>query len=77
MIKFENRFSVFNLFSSLKLENVNFISSIPIFYGFDQLNQCYASSNEELYYSDSNHLTLTGANLITEKINIFLVDEQK
>lgn len=30
---------------------------------------CYASTKEYIYYTDTNHLTLTGANLITDKLS--------
>ena len=63
--------------SSMNLENINFIPSIPIFCSFEKENLCYASSNNKLYYSDSNHLTLDGANLITQEVNNFLSSIRK
>tara|TARA_Y100000389_G_scaffold92538_1_gene89257 strand:+ start:10760 stop:12754 length:1995 start_codon:yes stop_codon:yes gene_type:complete len=61
-----------NFISNLKLQNTEIIKSTPIFCDFDKKNQCYASTESELYYSDSNHLTLTGADLLTDRLNKLL-----
>ena len=42
---------------------------------FCNLNYCFASSENLLYYSDSNHLTLDGANLITNQIELEILKE--
>ena len=61
-----------NFFNNLNLIDNNFVSSTAIFCNIEEINLCYASTSNELFYSDSNHLTLAGANLITEKINEIL-----
>jgi len=61
-----------NFISNLELQNTEIIKSTPIFCDFDEKNQCYASTESELYYSDSNHLTLTGADLLTDRLNNLL-----
>jgi hypothetical protein len=62
-----------NFFNNLSLTDNNFISSSTIFCNIEETNLCYASTGNELFYSDSNHLTLAGANLITNKINEILI----
>ena len=62
-----------NFFNNLSLTDDNFISSSTIFCNIEETNLCYASTGNELFYSDSNHLTLAGANLITNKINEILI----
>ena len=59
-------------FNDLNKMNLIFISSEAIFCNIEGQNKCFASTRNELYYSDSNHLTLSGANLITTKVNIVI-----
>jgi peptidoglycan/LPS O-acetylase OafA/YrhL len=66
----EERISNFNNFiENLKVKNKVILQTIPIFCDQNIKKVCYASKDNDLYYSDSNHLTLKGANLITTKIN--------
>ena len=53
----------------MKLEqsNIKLIPTIPIFCE-TKASKCFASSEEKLYYSDTNHLTLDGAKLISKNI---------
>ena len=60
--------------NSLNLNNKTIISTIPIFCKIE-INKCFASSNNQIYYSDTNHLTLDGANLITKTINKLLIKD--
>jgi peptidoglycan/LPS O-acetylase OafA/YrhL len=66
-----------NFFSTLSLNDTKFIPTIPIFCDFEKNEKCYASTKNELYYSDSNHLTLEGANLITYQVNNYLLSLEK
>tara|TARA_Y100000591_G_C21833261_1_gene700942 strand:- start:544 stop:2523 length:1980 start_codon:yes stop_codon:yes gene_type:complete len=45
-------------------KNINIISPIPVFCDEEIELKCFASTTEELYYSDSNHLTHEGAKLL-------------
>jgi len=45
--------------------NIEILNTTQIFCDEDILKICYASKGKNLYYSDRNHLTLEGANLIT------------
>jgi len=56
---------------NLSNDKITIIPTVDIF--CDEINYyCYASSIDTLYYSDSNHLTLEGANLVTEKLKKFI-----
>lgn len=50
-------------------KSIEIIKTTPIFCDEDIQKICYASKGKNLYYSDSNHLTLEGANLITLELN--------
>ena len=58
--------------NNLDGENISLISTIPLFCDPADEMKCYAADTKTLYYSDSNHLTLEGANLITNKIELEL-----
>ena len=58
-----------NFIRNLNIENIEILHTTSIFCTQDEERLCYASKNETLYYSDENHLTLDGANLITNKLN--------
>jgi hypothetical protein len=66
-----------NFFSNLNLKNTKFLPTIPIFCDLEKKDKCYASSKSKLYYSDSNHLTLDGANLITYQVNDYILSFEK
>ena len=66
-----------NFFSNLSLKNTKFLPTIPIFCDLEKKDKCYASSKSKLYYSDSNHLTLDGANLITYQVNDYILSFEK
>ena len=51
-----------------KGKNIELISTINLFCNLKSERKCYASTENDLYYSDTNHLTLKGANLITNKV---------
>ena len=55
----------------LKNLSGNNIELIPTVNLFCRDQKCFASSKDKLFYSDSNHLTLDGANIITK----FLIKE--
>tara|TARA_B100002019_G_C21274805_1_gene604744 strand:+ start:8140 stop:10050 length:1911 start_codon:yes stop_codon:yes gene_type:complete len=48
-------------------ENTDLINTEEIFCNGTQ-NKCYASKNSEIYYTDSNHLSLEGSRLVIDKI---------
>jgi len=50
-------------------KNIEILKTTPIFCDEDIQKLCFASKEKNLYYSDSNHLTLEGANLITFELN--------
>ena len=50
-----------------KQRNIKLLSTIQIFCE-TKVSKCFASSEEKLYYSDTNHLTLDGAKLISKNI---------
>ena len=50
-------------------KNIEILKTSPVFCDEDIQKICYASKGKNLYYSDSNHLTLEGANLITLELN--------
>ena len=56
------------LFKKLEGKNIELISTINLFCNLKSERKCYASTENDLYYSDTNHLTLKGANLITNKV---------
>ena len=55
----------------LSSDNIDLLSTVNL---FCENNKCFASTKDKLFYTDSNHLTLDGANIITkfleEKINL-------
>ncbi len=53
---------------SLNGENITLIETVPIFCDEVIKKKCYASTEKELYYSDSNHLTHDGAKLLAREI---------
>jgi hypothetical protein len=61
---------------NLSGNNIELISTVNL---FCRDNKCFASSKNQLFYSDSNHLTLDGANIITKFLikEIDLDDEKK
>tara|TARA_B100000900_G_scaffold397211_1_gene397317 strand:- start:9815 stop:11794 length:1980 start_codon:yes stop_codon:yes gene_type:complete len=61
-----------SFFSSIKDNKIEIISTIPIFCETKREMKCFASTEDKLYYSDSNHLTLEGAKLLAEKIELEL-----
>jgi peptidoglycan/LPS O-acetylase OafA/YrhL len=60
-----------NFLKNVSKDNITVIPTVDIFCN-EISYYCYASSIDQLYYSDSNHLTLEGANLITEKLKKFI-----
>jgi peptidoglycan/LPS O-acetylase OafA/YrhL len=50
-------------------KNIEILYTTPIFCDEDIEKICFASKEKNLYYSDSNHLTLEGANLITRELS--------
>ena len=50
---------------NLNKKNMSLVPTIPLFCETKQERKCYASTENDLYYSDSNHLTLKGAHKIT------------
>ncbi len=70
LVEWEEKINNFNNFiEKLEVKNKEILYTIPIFCNQNKEKVCYASKNNNLYYSDSNHLTLKGANLITNKID--------
>ena len=57
-----------SVLKNLSSDNIKRIETIPIFCETSVQKKCFASTESELFYSDSNHLTLTGARLITEAV---------
>jgi len=53
---------------NLSGNNIELVSTVNL---FCRDNKCFASSKDKLFYSDSNHLTLDGANILTK----FLIKE--
>jgi len=53
-------------------KNIEILNTTPIFCDIDVQKVCFASKGKNLYYSDSNHLTLEGANLITLELKKFI-----
>ena len=53
---------------SLDGENITLIETVPIFCDEIIKKKCYASTESELYYSDSNHLTHDGGKLLAREI---------
>ena len=58
-----------NFLKRITSSKTEFISTIDIFCD----TKCYASTNNELYYSDSNHLTLKGAQLLAYEVKKELI----
>tara|TARA_Y100000389_G_C17463970_1_gene523971 strand:+ start:2639 stop:4612 length:1974 start_codon:yes stop_codon:yes gene_type:complete len=54
--------------NSINSEKIQLVSTISLFCNNTNERVCYASDGKVLYYSDSNHLTLNGAHLITNQI---------
>ena len=50
-------------------KNIEILYTTPIFCDEYIQQICFASNGKNLYYSDNNHLTLEGANLITQELN--------
>lgn len=50
-------------------KDIDILKTTPIFCDEDIKKICFASKGKNLYYSDSNHLTLEGSNLITLELN--------
>ena len=50
-------------------KSIEILKTTPIFCEEDIQKICFASKGKNLYYSDSNHLTLEGADLITLELN--------
>jgi peptidoglycan/LPS O-acetylase OafA/YrhL len=65
-----------NFLRNLDQTNIEFLPTIPIFCGIEITNKCYASTTNKLYYSDSNHLTLDGADLITNQLIRYLLPKK-
>lgn len=73
LAQWEEEIKSFNNFiETLEIQNKEILYTIPIFCDQSGDKVCYASKNKTLYYSDGNHLTLEGANLITVKLNQLL-----
>ena len=53
---------------SLDGENITLIETVPVFCDEVIKKKCYASTESELYYSDSNHLTHDGGKLLAREI---------
>ena len=53
-------------------KNIEILNTTSIFCDEDIQKICFASKGKNLYYSDSNHLTLDGANLITLELKKLL-----
>ena len=58
--------------NNLNTKNMSLVSTIPLFCDTKQEMKCYASTEKDLYYSDSNHLTLKGAHIITNAIELMI-----
>lgn len=61
-----------NFMQNVSKKNIKVLKTIPLFCNEDIESFCYASKDNVLLYSDENHLTLNGANLITFEINQLL-----
>ena len=66
----EKQIDNFNTFiEDPDFKNIEILYTTPIFCDEDVEEVCYAAKGRNLYYSDRNHLTLEGANLITLELN--------
>ena len=64
----EDKVQKFDVFiNKLQIKNLIKLKTIPLFCD-TKTYLCYASTENLLYYSDSNHLTLEGAKLISTEI---------
>ena len=54
---------------TIGVKNLSYISTTPL---FCDKNYCYASSVDQIYYSDTNHLTLEGALKISELLKTII-----
>lgn len=67
LLEFSTRVEmVDNFFRSLNQDNIVIIPTYDLFCNFEE-KQCYASTNDTLYYTDATHLTLAGAKLVTDR----------
>lgn len=70
----EDKVQKFDIFiHNLKINNLIKLKTIPMFCDTN-INICYASTENLLYYSDSNHLTLEGAKLISTEIEKLILN---
>lgn len=71
LLDWEEKYKKTALFlDSLNTKNKSLVSTIPLFCDRIQEKKCYASTENDLYYSDSNHLTLKGAHIITNAVEL-------
>ncbi len=69
----KNKYNNTHVFlNNLNTKNMSLVSTIPLFCDTKQEMKCYASTENDLYYSDSNHLTLKGAHIITNAIELMI-----
>ena len=54
---------------NLDIQNKKILETVPLFCDVYKQKLCFASKDNILLYTDQNHLTLRGANLITDEIN--------
>ena len=57
---------------NLEATNIEIIESSLFFCNQFELGKCTASTEKNIFYSDDNHLTIHGANLLVEKILLTL-----
>jgi peptidoglycan/LPS O-acetylase OafA/YrhL len=62
----------YDFVDNLEATNIEIIESSLVFCNQFELGKCTASTEKNIFYSDDNHLTIHGANLLVEKILLTL-----
>ena len=62
----------YDFVDNLEATNIEIIESSLVFCNQFELAKCTASTEKNIFYSDDNHLTIHGANLLVEKILLTL-----
>ena len=58
----------YDFVDNLDRNNIEIIESSLVFCNQFDADKCTASTGKNIFYSDDNHLTIEGANLLVERI---------
>lgn len=73
LLDWEKKYEKTSIFlDNLNKNNMTLVPTIPLFCDTKKERKCYASTENDLYYSDSNHLTLKGEHKITNAFEVMI-----